>query len=70
MQGVGGFLTDHQIHFLDQKKFGKGNLGYIGIIKFFLKHNCNKYCKVLGLIHPNKADFKIDMDNFEFFVEK
>ena len=70
LQGVGGFLTDPQIHCLDQNKFGKGNLGYIGFIKFFLTHNCNKYCKALGLIHPNKINFKIDIDNFEFFVEK
>ena len=70
LQGVGGFLTDPQIHCLDQKKFGKGNLGYIGFVKFFLTHNCNKYCKALGLIHPNNTKVKIDIDNFEFFVEK
>ena len=70
LQGVGGFLTDPQIHCLDEDKFGIGNLGYTGFIKFFLTHNCNKYCKALGLIHPNRADFRIDIDNFEFFVEK
>ena len=69
LQGVGGFLTDPQIHCLDEDKFGIGNLGYTGFIKFFLTHNCNKYCKALGLIHPNKADFKVDIDNFEFFVD-
>ena len=70
LQGVGGYLTDPQIHCLDEDKFGMGNLGYIGFIKFFLTHNCNKYCKALGLVHPNKADFKINIDNFDFFVEK
>ena len=70
LQGVGGFLTDPQIHCLDEDKFGIGNLGYTGFIRFFLTHNCNKYCKALGLVHPNRADFKIDIDNYEFFVEK
>ena len=70
LQGVGGFLTDPQIHCLDQDKFGIGNFGYIGFVIFFLTHRCNKYCKELGLIHPNKNDYKIDIDNFEFFVEK
>ena len=70
LQGVGGFLTDPQIHCLDEDRFGVGNLGYTGFIKFFLTHNCNKYCKALGLVHPNIADFKVDIDNFDFFVEK
>ena len=70
LQGVGGLLTDPQIHCLDEDKFGVGNSGYIGFIRFFLTHNCNKYCKALGLVHPNNADFKLDIDNFEFFVEK
>ena len=70
LQGVGGILTDPQIHCLNKDKFGIGNLGYVGFIRFFLSHNCNKYCKALGLIHPKNADFKVDIDNFEFFVEK
>ena len=70
LQGVGGFLTDPQIHCLDEDKFGIGNFGYIGFIKFFLTHKCNKYCKELGLIHPNKINYNIDIDNFDFFVEK
>ena len=70
LQGVGGFLTDPQIHCLDEDRFGIGNFGYIGFVKFFLTHKCNKYCKELGLIHPNKINYKIDIDNFEFFVEK
>lgn len=43
LQGVGGYLTDPQIHCLDGDKFGQGNLGYTGIVKFFLTHKCNKH---------------------------
>ena len=67
LQGVGGILTDPQIHCLDKSKFGQGNLGYFGIIKFFLSHRCNKYCNDLGLVHPKKA-VKID-EKFNFFVD-
>ena len=70
LQGVGGFLTDPQIHCLDEDRFGIGNFGYIGFVNFFLTHKCNIYCKKLGLIHPNNFNYKIDIDNFEFFVEK
>ncbi len=29
--------------------FGKGNLGNIGIIKFFSTHRCNDVCRLLRL---------------------
>lgn len=70
LQGVGGYLTDPQIHCLDGDKLGQGNLGYTGIVKFFLTHRCNKYCKALGLLHPNQSDKTIDIENFDFFVDK
>lgn len=44
LQGVGNVLTDPQIHCIDKSKFGKGNLGYEGILMFFNSHNCNEYC--------------------------
>ena len=56
LQGGTGILTDPQIHCLDSKRFGKGNLGYEGIIKFFFSHKCNFYCKRLGLINPKEAN--------------
>ncbi len=33
-----------------------------------MSHNCNKYCKLLELIHP-KNHFKIDND-YKFFVDR
>ena len=68
LQGVGGYLTDPQIHCLDGNKFGNGNLNYVGILKFFLTHKCNKYCKNLELIHPNE-NFSINIDKYEFYVD-
>jgi vacuole morphology and inheritance protein 14 len=67
LQGVSGVLTDPQIHCLDSKKFGSGNLGYYGMMKFFLTHYCNEYCKELKLVHPRKK-LVID-DSFDFFVD-
>ena len=68
LQGVGIVLTDPQIHCMDINKFGKGNLGYIEIMKFFMSHMCNSYCKKLELIHPRNK-IKIDKD-YQFFIEK
>jgi hypothetical protein len=41
---------------MDKKKFGKGNLGYEGILMFFLSHTCNEYCRFLGLVHPKNVE--------------
>jgi hypothetical protein len=68
IQGVKGVLTDPQIHCLDQSRFGDGNLGYYGMISFFLNHKCNKYCEQLKLVHPIK-DEKIPRD-FDFFEDR
>jgi hypothetical protein len=68
LQGVGGYLTDPQIHCLNPKKFGDGNFGYVGMMKYFMTHQCNKYCKQLELIHPRQF-YKIDKD-YKFFVDK
>lgn len=68
LQGVKGVLTDPQIHCLNPKKFGQGNLGYYGMMKFFMTHYCNKYCKKLNLAHPRK---KVEInEKFDFFLDK
>jgi vacuole morphology and inheritance protein 14 len=67
LQGVGNVLTDPQIHCINKKKFGKGNLGIEGILLFFDSHVCNEYCEYLGLINP-KACSKLP-PNFELFKE-
>eukprot|EP00340_Litonotus_pictus_P010864 CAMPEP_0170536448 /NCGR_PEP_ID=MMETSP0209-20121228/102153_1 /TAXON_ID=665100 ORGANISM="Litonotus pictus, Strain P1" /NCGR_SAMPLE_ID=MMETSP0209 /ASSEMBLY_ACC=CAM_ASM_000301 /LENGTH=765 /DNA_ID=CAMNT_0010837817 /DNA_START=540 /DNA_END=2837 /DNA_ORIENTATION=+ len=68
IQGVDNMLTDPQIHCVDRHKFGAGNLGYLGIVKFFITHRCNKYCKQLGLVHPRET--KLIDRKFDFFVDK
>jgi vacuole morphology and inheritance protein 14 len=55
IQGSSGILTDPQIHCLDTERFGAGNLGYEGILKFFFNHTCNHYCKSLNLINPKNT---------------
>ncbi len=52
LQGVGNVLTDPQIHCLDKHRFGKGNLGYQGMLMFFNTHECNEHCRALGLVNP------------------
>lgn len=65
IQGASGILTDPQIHCLDTDRFGAGNLGYEGILKFFFNHTCNHYCKSLGLINPkNTSEIP---ENFNFY---
>ena len=67
LQGASTTLTDPQIHCLDDHRFGKGNLGYEGILKFFLTHSCNKYCHHLNLVNPTKQ--KTLPPNFAFNKE-
>ena len=67
VQGCDSVLTDPQIHCLDKRKFGSGNLGYYGIIKFFLSHFCNDYCRALNLIDP-KFYSEIPKE-FSFFID-
>jgi Alpha-kinase family len=56
LQGVGNVLTDPQIHCLDKSRFGKGNLGYQGILMFFNTHQCNDHCRSLGLLNPRETN--------------
>jgi myosin-heavy-chain kinase len=49
LQGVNDFLTDPQIHTVDGKGLGMGNMGRRGINKWVEKHECNSMCRALGL---------------------
>jgi vacuole morphology and inheritance protein 14 len=77
LQGVGNVLTDPQIHCLDKHRFGKGNMGYLGMLMFFNTHQCTKHCRALGLVHPKDTqelpeDFKLlrDLDSEEVDLMK
>ncbi|KAJ1478398.1 alpha-kinase family-domain-containing protein [Baffinella frigidus] len=41
LQGVGDSWTDPQIHSIDGKGYGKGNMGTRGIKAFLNNHRCN-----------------------------
>jgi len=62
IQGVRGksgdiIITDPAIHsFLYKQRFGQTNHGKLGMIRFFMSHECNDYCKMLSLIHPNSIN--------------
>lgn len=60
-----GQLTDPQIHTLKKtKKFGQGDLGYEGILRFFRSHTCTSFCEGLNLTHPKMIrDLR---DNYQF----
>jgi len=49
IQGVSDMYTDPQVHSVEGKGFGKGNMGQRGIDKFLQKHRCNAICRYLKL---------------------
>ena len=64
IQGIKGksgeiVITDPAIHsFLYKEQFGQTNHGKLGMIRFFMSHQCNEYCKKLHLMDAksiNKA---------------
>jgi len=67
LQGVGNVLTDPQIHCLDKNRFGKGNLGYQGMLMFFSTHQCNDHCRSLGLLNP-RLESKLPL-NFKLIAD-
>ena len=62
-------MTDPQIHCLDKHRFGKGNLGYQGMLMFFNTHECNEHCRNLGLVNPRETGSIPREDEFELFKE-
>jgi len=63
IQGIKGApgeitITDPAIHsFVYNQQFGRTNYGKLGMIRFFMTHECNDYCKMLDLMHPNLIDY-------------
>merc|ERR1719242_1163472 len=53
LQGVGDLYTDPQMHTVDGKGCGKGNMGKRGIEKFLSSHQCNAICTHLKLPPTN-----------------
>eukprot|EP00292_Cryptomonas_paramecium_P000506 CAMPEP_0113698706 /NCGR_PEP_ID=MMETSP0038_2-20120614/22866_1 /TAXON_ID=2898 /ORGANISM="Cryptomonas paramecium" /LENGTH=378 /DNA_ID=CAMNT_0000621913 /DNA_START=168 /DNA_END=1300 /DNA_ORIENTATION=+ /assembly_acc=CAM_ASM_000170 len=49
IQGVADCYTDPQIHSIDGKGYGQGNLGMRGVLSFLEHHTCNNICRFLGL---------------------
>jgi hypothetical protein len=49
IQGVGNIFTDPQIHSLDGKEYGRGNLGERGMRKFLDSHTCTQLCAFFNL---------------------
>jgi len=47
-------LTDPQVHSRDQSSFGRGDLGFEGVRRFFESHKCGKTCMALDL--PGKQE--------------
>ncbi|CAK4086027.1 unnamed protein product [Aphanomyces euteiches] len=54
IQGVNDSYTDPQIHTVDGRGFGVGNLGTLGMEKFLESHRCNEVCRWLGLRSLNE----------------
>jgi len=69
LQGVDNLLTDPVVHSFDRHFKNQGDLGQPGMIGFFRYHECNKYCKMLGLpehvAQKNKVD-KVIREPVEF----
>jgi Alpha-kinase family/Zinc finger C-x8-C-x5-C-x3-H type (and similar) len=60
LQGVrttdGIFLTDPAIHSKALLKFGKTNLGNMGMMRFMKSHTCNEVCHALDIHHSTFED--------------
>jgi len=62
LQGVNHLLTDPAVHSSVAEFYEHGDCGSEGMAVFFRRHECNKYCKALGLKeHDSQKDRKIDI---------
>lgn len=59
IQGVGDMYTDPQVHNIEHRGFGKGNMGPKGIQKFVETHTCNPICRYLRLQPLNNGQNRI-----------
>jgi hypothetical protein len=58
IQGVGDMYTDPQVHTVNTRMFGRGNMGEKGFALFWETHRCNAVCQFLGLplVNPKEED--------------
>ena len=60
LQGVDNLLTDPVVHSFDRHFKNQGDLGQQGMLGFFRYHECNKYCRFLGLPEHAAQKNKVD----------
>lgn len=59
IQGVSDLYTDPQVHTLEGKGYGEGNLGAGGFALFFAAHRCTPLCARLGLTPLPKSTLEM-----------
>ena len=62
IQGVSDLYTDPQVHTLEGKGYGEGNLGAQGFALFFAAHRCSPLCARMGLTPLPKSALELARD--------